>query len=121
MICSVVLTLANFYLNVFITFVIMAVQYELIHIKQDISNEYIGYVLAGILVLYVVVQVMMRKRSVKGKAYSIKSDRSQSSFNLRLNADKYKIVLVDKGSDEAIVFLDLAHRIIRRKKEEDII
>ena len=33
-----------------------------------------------------------------------------------LNVDKYKIVLVDKGSDEALKFLDLGHRGVIRKK-----
>ena len=53
-------------------------------------------------------------------AYSVEGV-CDDTFAPQLYADRYRIVLVDKGSDEALVFLDLAHRIIRRKAAEDSI
>ena len=66
--------------------------------------------------------VMNRKRNKGSPSCEMKlQEPKEEVFLPELNADKYKIVLVDKGSDEALLFLDLAHRIIRRKKDEDII
>ena len=62
----------NFYLNVFLSIILIVSQYEITFMQNEKPAEYIGYVAAGALVVFALREMMVRPRVKKGRPCCIK-------------------------------------------------